>query len=286
MADDTDFWLNRIAATSLITPSQYGGPASGGSSGRSGGGMVYVGPVTRTVTRQVAQPSPMLTPSRYGGPTRTTTQTQLVNADGMDDEQIVRGYVYRWYGTQGYDAYVRRLVSLGLIQESDRNDIELLDSIWQKAVDLSMRLYAAGKKVTPWTALELLGRSGYTGGRGGGFTGTRSRSDAAIVLTNPTAAKNLINDVLSQHLGRRATEEEVRTLTAMLNAAERANPVTTTTTETWRDGEVVSTSTTRSGGVDGAQVIADDVMERPEYGAYQAASTYFEALLGALSSPV
>lgn len=292
---DPNDWINRI----MSAPST-GGASGSGSSRQQGTGLVYWGTRGQQVrvptyrTEQRVQPRgqariPDL-PNRYETQVRSGSRPEIELTPELRPEAEVRGYVYQWHGTAQYSRLASRLVSLGLIEESEKGDLRLLDEVWQDAVTLSMRMSEVGKKVSPWQALELLGGVGYGRGAGrGGFTGTRSRTSRSVDLTDPATAKAIINDALSKHLGRAANEEELRAFTATINAAERANPTVTTSTTTYQDGEAVSESSTTSGGMTSAgrqQVVADRAMELPEYGAYQAASTYFNALLASLGSPV
>lgn len=276
---DADDWIARVKATSLTTPSQYGGPASGSS---TEGGLVYwgfqAGTATTTTTRTQRTDTARIPdlPNRY----KIVRETGLEGRPVYVPEADARGLARSWYGGPGFDALVRRLVSLGLIDESDRSNMPLIDDIWNEAVDLSMKMTAAGRPMNPWTALALLGGESRRGRGGGGFTGTRSTP--RVDLTDPISAKALVNETLSQYLGRNATDEEIRRFTATLNAAERANPVVETTT--YKDGQAVSSVV--SGGLDRRQVVTDEAMKLPEYGAVQAATTYFQALVDALSSPV
>lgn len=185
------------------------------------------------------------------------------------------------------------LVKIGFIDKEDRDNHLVLKNAWEEVVEEATRWASGNRKLTPHEVAELMVAAGIAGPgspawreRKGPFTGTKTRTDTATVLTDPTAAKALVNDVLSHALGRAANEEELRAFTATLNAAERANPVTTVTDTEYVDGEVVSTSAVQSGGLDRGQVLLDEAMAKPEYGAYQAATTYFNALMGAIQSPV
>lgn len=234
--------------------------------------------------------------SGSGDPGKKTTRaaSAILYEDDVKTADEVRGQVYAWYDTEKYDEWANYLVSLDLIDESEKGNIELLSAVWGDAVDLAGRLFThGGKKVTPWAATKLLSEAGGyspggSGGRGG-FSGTRTSTHRSVDLTDPSTAKAIINDALSQHLGRAATEDEVRAFTTVINSAERANPTLTTTSTTYDKGDAVSSSSTTKGGLTDSgryQLVSDEAMKKPEYGAVQSATTYFNAFLGALDSPM
>lgn len=290
MPIDLDDILSRIASAGT-TPS--------GGGGRQGDGVVWMGsrgrstqlPITETrfrTNRRDTVGIPEFEGRRVPYEARTGSRPGVELEDDVRTETEARGLIYSWWGTPAFDRLADQAVKLGLIEEEEKGNFELLEGIWQDAVSLAARFFTgAGRRVTPWQALDLLKGAGYGAGGGrGGYTGTRTRRDTQVDLTNPTDAKKLITDVLARQLGRAPTDDEVRTFTSTLHAAERANPLAVSTTTTYQDGEAVSSSSTRSGGVDGGQVLSDEVMELPEYGAVQSATTYFDALVSALASPV
>lgn len=78
-----------------------------------------------------------------------------------------------------------------------------------------------------------------------------------------------------ESIGRAATAEEVANVQQQLNAAEKASPTISTSG---------ATSVT-SGGVDEQQLVKQIAEMSPEYANYQQATTYFDAMLGALRGP-
>ena len=290
-------------------------PASGGGGGSSrsaGSGYVYMGKV------RVSSPRRVQVPIRAPGgrmkvdddvTDRSRTERKTIGrinteADNVAEIDAVRGQVFEWYGTDDFAKWGRHLLSLGLVAEEDVSNIEVLDEAWQDALEMAGRMYSSGKRITPWEAASLLasgsgagryGGSGGSGRRGGGgaadgpFTGRRRSSATSVDLTDPATAKALLSDTLAQKLGRAPNESELAQFTAVLNSAERANPTTTTTDTDYVEGVATSQSSTTSGGLTGAgrqQMAADEAMKKPEYGAFQAATTYYNAMVAALGSPV
>lgn len=223
---------------------------------------------------------------------QTGTRPGVELQDDVRGEGEARNTIYSWVGSDQYDKWGDRLVQLDLIDEKDKRNVNVLNDVWQDVMDHAVRLQAAGKRLTPYQVLELMVGSGYgghSGGGSGGFTGSRSSTSTSVDLTDPMTAKAIVNDALSRYLGRSANDSEIKALTASINSAERSNPSVTNSTTSYQDGVAVSESSTTSGGVTNAgrqQIVADDAMARPEYGAYQSASTYFNALTQAINSPV
>lgn len=83
-----------------------------------------------------------------------------------------------------------------------------------------------------------------SGGAGG------SGSTLSTSVSNPTAAKDLINKVVNDTLGRGATKDEVKKWTEYLNAKERKNPTKTT---------VSGSNVTVTGGLDREQLLVDQL---------------------------
>lgn len=141
---------------------------------------------------------------------------------------------------------------------------------------------------------------------------TVTETATQVDISNPEQSRALVQDVLSRALGRWATGEELAEFVGTLNTYQRENPststrTTTTTPETTTqtttesaDGTSSESSTRTKGGessssvvnqqgatAEGAQqLLLESAMEQPDYGAYQASTTYYQALLGALAAPV
>ena len=290
------------------TMSAVAAAASTASTAQAGDPQVYMGslgPEQISVTSITSRPLTQAEVRRSGPSGMDTTlrpPKQTANTHSAvrypDDIRTVdeaKGQVLAWHGTSQFDRWGKRLLGLGLIDPGDETSVEILDAVWQDAVDLAARFLASGKKVTPWKAAELMAQSGTSGGgsrygsSGGAFTGNRSSTSRSVDLTDPATAKAITNDSLSQALGRAARPEELSQFLQVINSAERASPTVTSSNTRYDNGEAVSQSSTTSGGLTSAarsQMVTDRAQGMPEYGAYQAASTYFNSLLDALDSPV
>lgn len=116
---------------------------------------------------------------------------------------------------------------------------------------------------------------------------TKTRTDKAIDLSSPEDVKAIATQALTELLGRAPNAEELAKFRSSINAEERESPQVTTTTETLSDmGEVVETSSVRSGGVSDVAretAIAEEAKKGPEYGKFQSATTYYNAMMQMIS---
>lgn len=143
---------------------------------------------------------------------------------------------------------------------------------------------------SPFDALEnmwkLFQETG--GASGGGRSGSVStNSSTSITQTSKEDADAYLDQALTSLLGRTATAAEKSKFLGVLNAKERANP-STGTSRTVSDGQGNSKSTSSSvnRGVNPSAVAADWATEQEGFAEYQVATTYLDAMLDALSSPV
>ncbi len=121
---------------------------------------------------------------------------------------------------------------------------------------------------------------------------TKTTTQKSVDLTSPEDAKALTTSVLTQALGRAPTAKEFAQYRSSINALERANPTQSTTTTTYNPNmdtgelETASSNTTTSGGVS-AEALQNSVLEgakdTSEYGKYQAATTYWDAMMQMMS---
>lgn len=198
----------------------------------------------------------------------------------------VQGEFYRWTDAERNE-WADYLTKLGLIEPGER-DWSTLRDLWNDVASESARFTAAGKKLTPWQVAALVAGGDNPGGRKG-FTGVKREVHKNVDPTDPATAKAMVTSVLEKALGRAPTAEELDSFRSVLNAAVQANPSVTTTDVTYEDGDAVASSSTTTGGLGAAgaqQILMDEAMAKPEWGAYQAATTLFNAFTSAIQSPV
>ena len=235
-----------------------------------------LGPAPRAVMRE----------GRSGGSGAPPSPRQRVTKEETKSLDEAKAEFYRWTPEERRE-WGEHLADLGLIDETDAGDWDTLSKMWDYVTTEAANLFTSGHKLTPYEAADLIAGSpedrAKRAGQAGRFTGTKTIS--SVDLTDPQSAKAIVNDVLAQALGRAALPEEMSQFLGTLSAAERANPTVTSTT--YSDGDAVSSTTSGGLGAAGArQTLLESAQAKPDYGAYQAATLYFDALSQAVQSPV
>lgn len=210
-------------------------------------------------------------------------QARLAEGDRLGPRPITKSVqdmineYYNWTDEQQNQLRAKlALIDKSALRATDKQIV----SLWADYVQQSADAYAAGKSLTPW---DILAKDITTRGGVGSLAGTKTQKTSDTSLTSRVDAEALFEAAAQQLLGRSPTSQESAAFHGMLNASERANPTTSITTTTTNDeGEVVSQSRTSSGGVSAAaaqKLARDRAKENPEYGAYQAATTYHNAMM-------
>jgi hypothetical protein len=215
----------------------------------------------------------------HGGDRRNPLSPVIIETRTVDEATIA---FYQEWSDEERAAWTRRMWTNGFIQ--DPYDIEGGFAQWARAVQRASAMYmnarpgATRKKVTPWMVMEMMegGRPPQDGPK------TTTRRD--VVVPNTEDVNATIYSIFKEANGRAPNDAELSRYRGMLTARYRANPTVTTTT-TDPDGN--TSSTTQQGYSD--QAAQFDVFKRaqadPEYAAYQAATTRFNALVAALGAP-
>ena len=256
---------------------QNGSPQAGPASQRIGGSgirgtaapdLVYLG--TREVVRYIR-----------GTSKRVFTEPELVPLNDArymldtlapDRKETIYGAMDAYYG-------------------KGRWDKTYIPKIWERAINVSansVKYGRPGEELTPIDAFVLIAREDAAGmrasGQGGaGYGGTSVSS--TVQLTNPQNARTLVNNALTQYLGRRASPKEATAFYKALNAQQEANPLVTTTTRGGSSAAAVS-RTVQEGGFD-PSTFADDYARGMEGSAeFQAATTLLDTFIGSLKARV
>lgn len=178
-------------------------------------------------------------------------------------------------------------------------------TLWKKLVKEAANYGASGKKVTPY---DLLASYVQASGGGNAWTsagvwqintqtgehrysgpgtylgnGKAQQTDTRTDLTDPDTAKAVATKLFQDLMGRDPGQGELGSFGSALTQAEQSNPVVATTTTQYDmdTGQALSSDTSSSGGVsaDGKAYIGEQQIKKTkEYGAYQAATTYENAL--------
>lgn len=159
--------------------------------------------------------------------------------------------------------------------------------VWLDIVESSAQYQQAGKNFGPWGVMFMEIWNGEKAKAGEASKArTITQTSTSVDLSTREGAKSILWQASQTLLGRAPTEDETDRFYSSVTTLERANPVVTRTTRTTDDeGIVVSEESERSGGVDqGARsmIAQEEAMANPEYGAYQAATTYYDALMQAI----
>lgn len=186
---------------------------------------------------------------------------------GADERKTLYDQMDSWYGKGRWDkSYVPKFYS--------------------RAVKASAYEYTYNqKKITPLDAYAFIvaeeARAGAPAGGGGGGNGVSQSTSTQVNLTDPGSARKLVDDALSQYLGRRANPNEQAKFYKALNVMERESPVVTTTT---RSGS--GASTVSQGGFNPSTFSEEWARGQQGSGEYQAATTYLNAFIDSLKATI
>lgn len=185
---------------------------------------------------------------------------------------------YNWPDSER-QAWGQRLYKLGVLK--DPNDYQGMMSAWQDAVQQASNFYTvAGKRVTPWQVVDLM-----AGGGAQAHPTTNTSTATSVNVPTVEDAHAAAKTVTQALLGRDPDKNEMDRLASIMTGYAQKNPSVTKTTQT-NDGKGnVTSSSTSSGGYSAAgmgDLLQENVKADPEYGAYQAATTYFGALMNAI----
>ncbi|AZF95820.1 hypothetical protein SEA_OLICIOUS_10 [Streptomyces phage Olicious] len=151
--------------------------------------------------------------------------------------------------------------------------------LWGNYAAQAAQYFQQGRRLTPWDILakDRDQREAYMN-----TPRTVTQSSTSYDMSTREDAHGIFLQAAQSLLGRDPTKSEITAFQKALNAYEKANPTTTTQTSNYIGDTLQSQSSTTTGGVkEGArQLMAlEDVKADPEYGAYQAATTYFDAMM-------
>jgi hypothetical protein len=202
---------------------------------------------------------------------------------------------FNWTQKQRDDFRAKGLLS-GLLTQG-AGDLEAY-SLWQNLVNQAALYGAQGQEVGPLDILSGYVKSNSSGGwiKQGDFeinpvTGEKryigpqfkTTTQSNIDVTDPATARAIATKVFQDLLGRDPGQGEIQAYANALSQSEANNPSSTTTTTQYdpTTGEATNSSSVTTGGMtdDARALLASDQLKKnKEYGAYQAATTYQNAL--------
>lgn len=197
---------------------------------------------------------------------------------------------YTWDEEEIADA-MKRMRQAGInVTSFDRGEGSLL-SVWGALVDRAAMTYGmseGARKVTPWDVLDMYKSEAQANGTFTNYQGgTESVVRRSVAEITEGQAWDSLRTTVSQMLGRDPSDQELRDYTYRMNQLAAQNPEISKTIAKYKNGEVVSESTSTTGGFTGsdmAQEAYEDAQSNPEYAEYQSATTYFNATLSALGA--
>lgn len=198
---------------------------------------------------------------------------------GVTTLESAKNNFFAWSPSE-QQAWANKLYRAGIINDPGNQDAALQQ--WFSAVEFAASQYTYGKKrITPWDVMQdRLGLSQRAGNGNRGPRTTVSTSTAVQALSQGDADV-MIKAIYQNTLGRDPDKGELSRYRSMLINKVKANPQTTKTTTTVdASGNSTSKSST-SGGVSQGElqnIVQSGNEADPEWGAYQAATTYMGAL--------
>lgn len=170
---------------------------------------------------------------------------------------------------------IKKMLNLGLIKTSSFAEAS---QVWDDAVAMAGRFAAADRRITPFMALDFMG------GAGGGARGPTSQTQRSYQIISRASANAYVRAMFKEQLGRNPTRAELKKWSGRLIAKSEADPTVTTSTTTYSGQNASTVSRTREGFSDAEaeEYMRSTTEADPEFGAYQAATTYFNALMSAI----
>lgn len=153
--------------------------------------------------------------------------------------------------------------------------------MWGTYAEQAAAYYKAGRgqRLTPW---DILAKDRAQRESQQATPRSVTQTSTSYDMSTQQDAHAIFMQAAQSLLGRDPTKSEVATFRRAVNAYEKANPTVTTATTNYMGDEVTGQTSTTTGGVkDSARSLMamEDVKADPEFGAYQASTTYFDAMM-------
>lgn len=244
-----------------------------------------------------------------GSPVRRVQTSRETAGKGLPDSTTVpvplstvgveSGKYFSWdYETR--QQFINTLKGLG--QDTSKMNDSDFAAAWRAYVIQAAQHKANGKDITPWSVMTIdlftreTERQKQVEKGPVTATSTSTGTTSDVQLSTELDAKALLYQASKSLLGRAPTDTEVSNFFTSLNQEESANPQVTTTnatrTVTSTEGieggpgpsqtEETTQDRVTSGGMsaDAKQMLVmEEAKKNPEYGAYQAATTFKDALM-------
>lgn len=198
-------------------------------------------------------------------------KTGTANTPGLS---AVSGQYYQWDAKT--KAKFLTQLSLAGYDTTNMSDDQLA-SAWAAYAQQSANYLAQGVQLTPWDIMSKDMKQ-----RENSVAKTTTATSSNVQLSTYQDAHALFTQAAQSLLGRDPTKGESRNFLSTINAYEQEHPQITKTSTTTKGGQTIAQSSTTTGGASAAaesDVATQQAKKDPEYGAYQAATTYFNALM-------
>lgn len=233
-------------------------------------------------------PSQFDTPQGFREGNDTTAGEEIETSKAQTVERALN-LPYLWDEDE-VDEALKRMQDAGLQVES----FEDVTQVWGALVDRAAKTFTLSegeRKVTPWDVLDLIKREDQTalGDKDGDPENfTHTSTSRSVQDISEGEAWSVLQSNLSRMLGRDPSDQEVRDFTHRMNSLAARNPAISKTISTYKDGRLTNSTTTEvDSGFTPDDMVKDSydaAQADPEYGAYQAASTYFNATMQAIGA--
>jgi hypothetical protein len=215
------------------------------------------------------------------------TEAETISASKAQTITRALNQPYLW-DEEELDEAMKRMQDAGL----DVRSFDDVTSVWESLVERAAKTYTFSKgerKVTPWDVLDLVKREDESANGGEdpeNFTHVSTNKNVEDISEGE--AWSVLQSNLSRMLGRDPSDQEVRDFTVRMNNLAARNPAISKTISTYKDGRLTNSKTIeKDSGFTADDMVMEsyeDAQADPEYGAYQAASTYYNAAVGALGA--
>lgn len=266
----------QYAYTKYLPPGLFRQTVAANRAGATSDGFVYFGSGKNTKTTLPASPS-----ARHmgGDPGVGGTYAYSSNAgDKVTSIEQAKNMPYLWDDSEVTEA-MDKMQKAGF----DVSSFDQMLSVWGGLVDRASKTYTlsgGAMKVSPWDVLDR-----YKSESPAAFTGSKSTTSRSVNELTEGQSWSVLRTTMQQLLGHDPSDEEIRRFTYKMSGLASKNPSITKTITSYKNGEATGSSSHTSGGFtmdDAAQAAYEQAQNDPDYAEYQAASTYFNAVLSAL----
>ncbi|HEY6022252.1 MAG TPA: hypothetical protein VIY48_21005 [Candidatus Paceibacterota bacterium] len=211
------------------------------------------------------------------------TMTTGLFGNSVDKTATLSEVTNQYYGWDSAtkNRFITQL-NLAGFNASGMSDSQLA-SAWADYAGQAARYYqqGSGQKLTPW---DILAKDMQQ--REAAQPRTVTSTSSSSNMSTSEDAHAIFMQAAQSLLGRDPTKTEISSFRKKLNEYESANPTVTTTTSNYVGQDLKSQSSKTTGGVsaDTRNMMAmENAKSQPEFGAYQAATTYMDALMKTIS---